>query len=31
MVDDERARDELGFFPQVSVEDAVLSVDEGRW
>ncbi len=31
MVDDARAREELGFTPEVSVEDAVLSVDEGRW
>ena len=31
MVDDARSRDELGFWPEVSVNDAVLSVDEGRW
>jgi UDP-glucose 4-epimerase len=31
MVDDTRARDELGFEPEVTVQDAVLSVDEGRW
>jgi UDP-glucose 4-epimerase len=31
MVDDARARKELGFAPAVSVTDAVLSVDEGRW
>ena len=31
MVDDTRARDELGFWPEVSVENAVRSVDEGRW
>jgi len=30
-VDDARARKELGFWPRVSVADAVRSVDEGRW
>jgi UDP-glucose 4-epimerase len=31
MVDDTRARNELGFTPEVSVQEAVRSVDEGRW
>ncbi len=31
MVDDRRARQVLGFTPQVSLEDTVRAVDEGRW
>jgi UDP-glucose 4-epimerase len=31
MVDDRRAREVLGFTPRVSLEQTVLSVDEGRW
>ncbi|HEY8086568.1 MAG TPA: NAD-dependent epimerase, partial [Polyangiaceae bacterium] len=31
MVDDRRARDVLGFTPQVSLEQTVRSVDDGRW
>jgi UDP-glucose 4-epimerase len=31
MVDDRRARQVLGFTPQMSLEETVLSVDEGRW
>jgi UDP-glucose 4-epimerase len=31
MVDDRRARQVLGFAPRVSLEETVLSVDEGRW
>jgi UDP-glucose 4-epimerase len=31
MVDDRRARHVLGFQPQKSLEQTVLSVDEGRW
>ncbi|MGH7296097.1 MAG: NAD-dependent epimerase/dehydratase family protein [Polyangiaceae bacterium] len=31
MVDDRRARQVLGFTPQIPLEDTVLSVDEGRW
>jgi UDP-glucose 4-epimerase len=31
MVDDRRAKDILGFVPQVGLEDTVLSVEEGRW
>ncbi len=31
MVDDRRAREVLGFAPAVSLEETVLSVDEGRW
>ncbi|AKV02989.1 UDP-glucose 4-epimerase [Labilithrix luteola] len=31
MVDDTRARDELGYAPETSIEDTVRSVDGGRW
>jgi UDP-glucose 4-epimerase len=31
MVDDRRARQVLGFAPRKSLEETVLSVDEGRW
>jgi UDP-glucose 4-epimerase len=31
MVDDHRARQLLGFTPRKSLEETVLSVDEGRW
>jgi UDP-glucose 4-epimerase len=31
MVDDRRARKELGFTPRMSLERTVLAVDEGRW
>ncbi|MDP9149829.1 MAG: NAD-dependent epimerase/dehydratase family protein [Myxococcota bacterium] len=31
MVDDRRARQVLGFAPRVSLQETVLSVDEGRW
>lgn len=31
MVDDRRARHELGFSPKRSIEDTVRSVDEARW
>jgi UDP-glucose 4-epimerase len=31
MVDDRRARQVLGFTPQMSLEDTVRSVDDGRW
>jgi UDP-glucose 4-epimerase len=31
MVDDRRARQVLGFTPQMSLEETVLSVDDGRW
>ena len=31
MVDDRRARQVLGFTPRMSLEETVLSVDEGRW
>jgi UDP-glucose 4-epimerase len=31
MVDDRRARQVLGFTPRRSLEETVLSVDEGRW
>jgi UDP-glucose 4-epimerase len=31
MVDDRRAQQVLGFTPQVSLEDTVRAVDEGRW
>ncbi len=31
MVDDRRARQVLGFVPGKSLEETVLSVDEGRW
>jgi UDP-glucose 4-epimerase len=31
MVDDRRAREVLGFTPTMSLQDTVLSVDEGRW
>ncbi|MCL2777567.1 MAG: NAD-dependent epimerase/dehydratase family protein [Polyangiaceae bacterium] len=31
MVDDRRARDELGYTPKTSIEDTVRSVDLGRW
>jgi UDP-glucose 4-epimerase len=31
MVDDRRAREALGFRPQMSLEQTVRSVDEGRW
>src|SRR5580700_413773 len=31
MVDDRRAREVLGFVPRVSLEETVLSVDQGRW
>ena len=31
MVDDARAREELGFTPEVPVRDAILGVEEGRW
>jgi UDP-glucose 4-epimerase len=31
MVDDRRARQVLGFAPRTSLEDTVLSVDDGRW
>ena len=31
MVDDARARAELGFTPATSVEETVRSVDDGRW
>jgi UDP-glucose 4-epimerase len=31
MVDDRRARDELGFAPQRSVEETVRAVDDDRW
>jgi UDP-glucose 4-epimerase len=31
MVDDRRARQVLGFTPERSLEETVLSVDEGRW
>jgi UDP-glucose 4-epimerase len=31
MVDDRRAREQLGFAPQMALEETVLAVDEGRW
>jgi UDP-glucose 4-epimerase len=31
MVDDRRAREELGFSPQIGLEETVRAVDEGRW
>jgi hypothetical protein len=31
MVDDRRARQVLGYAPRMSLEETVLSVDEGRW
>jgi len=31
MVDDRRARQVLGFAPRMSLEETVLSVEEGRW
>ncbi len=31
MVDDRKARDELGFVPRMSLEETVRAVDEGRW
>ena len=31
MVDDSRARELIGFRPEMSLEETVLSVDEGRW
>ncbi|MCL2726010.1 MAG: NAD-dependent epimerase/dehydratase family protein [Polyangiaceae bacterium] len=31
MVDDKRARDELGYMPAMSIEETVRSVDFGRW
>ena len=31
MVDDRRARQVLGFAPRMSLEETVLSVDDGRW
>ena len=31
MVDDQRARDTLGYVPTRSLEQTVKSVDEGRW
>jgi UDP-glucose 4-epimerase len=31
MVDDRRARQVLGFTPSMSLEETVLSVDDGRW
>jgi UDP-glucose 4-epimerase len=31
MVDDRRARQVLGFAPRLSLEETVLSVDDGRW
>jgi UDP-glucose 4-epimerase len=31
MVDDRRARQELGYAPATSLEDTVLAVDDGRW
>jgi UDP-glucose 4-epimerase len=31
MVDDRRARDELGFAPRMSLEETVRGVDLGRW
>jgi hypothetical protein len=31
MVDDRRARQVLGFIPRLSVEETVLSIDDGRW
>jgi UDP-glucose 4-epimerase len=31
MVDDRRARSELGYMPEPPIEDTVRSVDFGRW
>jgi hypothetical protein len=31
MVDDRRAREELGFTPTMPLDATVLSVDEGLW
>jgi hypothetical protein len=31
MVDDRRARQVLGYTPRVSLEETVLSVDDGAW
>jgi hypothetical protein len=31
MVDDRRARKVLAFSPSKSLEETVLSVDDGRW
>jgi UDP-glucose 4-epimerase len=31
MVDDARAKEELGFAPEASIEDTVRAVDAGRW
>jgi UDP-glucose 4-epimerase len=31
MVDDHRAREELGYVPQMTVEETVRAVDEDRW
>lgn len=31
MVDDRRAREQLGFAPKMGLEETVLAVDEGRW
>jgi UDP-glucose 4-epimerase len=31
MVDDRRAREVLGFVPQLTLEETVRSVDDGRW
>jgi UDP-glucose 4-epimerase len=31
MVDDARARQDLGFAPVTSIEETVRSVDAGRW
>ena len=31
MVDDRRAREVLGFAPQMSLEETVRSVDDERW